>query len=291
MLCYPLLGLSETLPMNARWLLPAALVTVFSLSVFAHHVSAFGLLDRTDSDKKLLGEPSLMLWAWEYPCDLRFVNPKLTGVAFLAGKANLAGDTVLIKPRIQSLKIRPGTYMMAVVRIEVDRQKPPTFSDEQLQSLVSRTTQLLSIKPVQALQIDFDARQSERSFYRRFLEVLAKRMLPSMPISITSLASWSLRDSWIKDLACDEVVPMFFSMGSDRDRMISLLKSDYSGDNAADIKSIGLSVDEPDVLAVLPKLSRHIYLFSSKGWDNSRAITWVNSFESGGVRWQELAKH
>jgi hypothetical protein len=274
--------------MNARWLLPALLVNVSNLFVFAHRVSAFGLLDRTDSDNKEQAEPGLMLWAWEYPCDLRFVNPKLTGVAFLAGKANLTGDTVLIKPRIQSLKIRPGTYMMAVVRIEVDRQRPPSFSDEQLQSLVTRTTELLSIKPVQALQIDFDARQAERAFYRDFLQELAKRTPAGVSISITSLASWCLRDSWIKDLPCNEIVPMFFSMGKDRGRMLSLLKSDYGTDKTVLTNSIGLSVDEPDVLGALPRLSNHIFLFSSKGWNTSHAVTWVNSFETGGANWQKL---
>jgi hypothetical protein len=291
MVCYLSLGLSEILQMKARWLFPVVLSTLVSLLGCIHKVYAFGLVDRADSNCNIEKEPGLMLWAWEYPCDLRFVNPKQTGVAFLAAKANLTGDTVLIKPRTQVLKIRPNTYLMAVMRLEVDRQKPPTFSDEQLESLVSKITDLLSIKPVQALQIDFDARQSERSFYRRFLQVLIERVPSNMPISITSLASWCLRDSWIKGLPCNEIVPMFFSMGRDRKRMLCLLKSDDGCARTSVTNSIGLSVDEPDVITALPARSNRTYLFSSEGWNTSKAITWVKSFETGGVNWKELATH
>ncbi len=273
--------------MNARWLFIVLLVLI-SLSILGWQGSTVACANRLNQDDIFKKEPALMLWAWEYPCDLQFVNPKKTGVAFLVGRVTLTDGSVLVKPRIQTIKVGTGTYMMAVVRIETNRQKPPIFSDEQLETLVVRVTELLSIKSVQALQIDFDARQSERSFYRRFLQVLVKRIPSSMPLSITSLASWCLRDPWIKDLPCNEIVPMFFSMGKDRKRMLSLLKSDYGLAKGPLTNSIGLSIDEPDVLAGLPALSKHIYLFSSKGWNTSQAIDWVKGFETGGARWQEL---
>jgi hypothetical protein len=231
-----------------------------------------------------------MLWAWAYPCDLQYIDTNKTGVAFLAGKIYLAGNGVIVKPRIQSLKIKDGTYMMAVVRVESDKANYATFSDEQLNVLTRAILDLLSIRPVQSLQIDYDASQSERNFYDRFLHRLNEALPDGMPLSITALASWCLGDPWIKAVPSQNVVPMFFSMGRDRQRILNDFRSGGSLAKLFRMRNMGLSIDEPDVLAALPALSEHVYLFSSKGWNINRARSWVKSFETGSENWKELAK-
>ena len=62
-----------------------------------------------------------MLWAWERPEDLRFIDTDRVGVAFLAATAILRGDTVVPRPRMQPLQVPPGTTLKAVVRVEVAR--------------------------------------------------------------------------------------------------------------------------------------------------------------------------
>ena len=45
------------------------------------------------------GLPQLVLWAWERPEDLRFINPQTTAVGFLVDTIDLRGDTVTASPR------------------------------------------------------------------------------------------------------------------------------------------------------------------------------------------------
>ena len=242
------------------------------------------------TDNRLSACPRLMLWAWENPADLSFIDPEKTGVAYLAGTVALQSDSVSVKSRRQPLKVAAGTYMMAVVRIEANRKDPPTLSDKQLQDLVVTVKDVLATKPVRALQIDFDARRSERAFYRQLIAKLRQGIPDDMPLSITSLASWCLQDTWIKDMPCDEVVPMCFRIGADRKRVLFDL-SDGVGLAAMPMEeAIGLSIDEPDVVAKLKCLPARTYIFAPGGWASARAGQWVKTFETRGERWKELAE-
>jgi hypothetical protein len=65
--------------------------------------------------------PEFVLWAWERPEDLRFINPENTSVAFLAGTVQLRGDTVVVRPRLLSLLVPDHAQLVAVVRIEANQ--------------------------------------------------------------------------------------------------------------------------------------------------------------------------
>ncbi len=58
--------------------------------------------------RRLAGFPKIMLWAWERPEDLNFVDPRQSGVAFLARTLALRGEQVVVRPRLQPLKVPPG---------------------------------------------------------------------------------------------------------------------------------------------------------------------------------------
>ncbi|HUP05235.1 MAG TPA: hypothetical protein VMU19_14660, partial [Bryobacteraceae bacterium] len=62
----------------------------------------------------LPGVPRLVLWAWERPEHLRFVDPRAAGVAFLARSISWQGGRVASSPRYQPLEVQPGTAMIAV---------------------------------------------------------------------------------------------------------------------------------------------------------------------------------
>src|SRR5690242_9995792 len=66
--------------------------------------------------------PAVVLWAWERPEDLRGLDAKRFAVAFLAQTLTLKGDEVIFKPRHQPLEVSPETKMMAVTRIESQKQ-------------------------------------------------------------------------------------------------------------------------------------------------------------------------
>ena len=206
--------------------------------------------------------PRVMLWAWESPQDLSFLNPHVAGVAFLARTVLLKEGQVRIRPRFQPLHVPPGTALMAVVRIESFGRLPA------VQSVCGVVSEPAVLAGVLALQIDYDARASERSFYRDLLQCVRGRV--SMPLVITALASWCQYDDWIAGLPVNDAIPMLFRMGPDRYRpgsefRIGLCKS-----------SFGISTDEP--IAKLPR-GKRIYIFHPGPWTQ---IDYRNALE--GVR-------
>lgn len=235
-----------------------------------------------------LSRPLLMLWAWELPHRIDFIDDKEgeIGVAYLAQTLVLTGSEWRRTPRLQPLVVPDGTYLEAVSRIEVDRRRGADYSEAQLDGLVRSIVETADRPGVRSVQIDFDCVRSKRGFYK----TLVKRIRSSLPsrteLTITCLASWVVGDYWLADLRedVDQVVPMFFRMGTDRRAVLShvgagrsLTCSDYSNESVA----FGFSVDEVDVIerfkSGIPKQftgDRRVYLFSPGLW-NKRSLSKV----------------
>jgi hypothetical protein len=206
--------------------------------------------------------PRVILWAWERRENLTFIDPNQTAVAYLARTLDLAGDGVIVRPRFQPLTVPPHTILIAVVRIEVDRRWPPTLSDSQRTETARIIAGLVRTSPA-AIQIDFDARRSERTFYSDLLADIRGRIPPSVPLSMTALASWCLDDDWISGLPVDEVVPMIYRMGPDAKEISTYLRSGGQFVPASSRNSVGLSVDAQ--VAGLA-MGKRVYLFSPRPW-------------------------
>ena len=155
-----------------------------------------------------------MFWAWERPEDLRALDPSRAGVAFLCQTLFVDAGKVVRYPRRQPLRIPQGCQVVAVTRIEVRSSLVKAVVPLILEALTGPI--LASAQgPVAGIQVDFDARTSERILYRSLLERLRSRLPKHMPLSMTALASWTLGDGWVGGLPVDEIVPMCFRMGSD----------------------------------------------------------------------------
>ncbi|MBL8194811.1 MAG: DUF3142 domain-containing protein [Blastocatellia bacterium] len=206
--------------------------------------------------------PKIMLWAWERSENLMFIDSKSTGVAFLAKTILLKEDKVDIRPRLQPLAVAPNTVLVAVVRIETSLQQPPELSEEQLRQTIKAIKSVTKLNII-GLQIDFDAKLSERKFYKELLEKLRRELPKNYLLSITALASWAMYDNWIADLPVDEVVPMLFSLGVEKQQLLSYLaaKKDFRTKNTQ--TSIGISTGED--LPWLPA-KRRIYIFANQSW-------------------------
>ena len=68
-----------------------------------------------------------MLWAWERHEDIRTIDPRQVGVAYLAKTLFLRQGNVVTRPRLQPLQVLPATVLMPVVRIASDKLSPPTL--------------------------------------------------------------------------------------------------------------------------------------------------------------------
>jgi hypothetical protein len=207
--------------------------------------------------------PPTILWAWERPEKLDFIDPGKVGVAFLAKTIYLRADRVVSRPRLQPLTLPEGAAVIAVARIESDRATPPKLSNEQIKETASEIAELADLANVAAVQVDFDATKSEREFYRQLLTQLRAKLPPPTSLSITALASWCRGDNWLEDLPVDEAVPMLFRMGVERKQFLSQLTSGASFSSKPCQNSAGVSIDEP--LRQLPQVHR-VYVFNPRVW-------------------------
>ncbi len=203
--------------------------------------------------------PPVVVWAWERPENLTFLDPQKTAVAFLAKTITLRDDKIAVKPRLQPLRLAPDTKLIAVVRIETDRASAPTLSSTQLQQTAH---EISSLAGVSAVQIDFDATVSERDFYRKLLQRVRYELSPSVGLSMTALASWCAGDDWIADLPVDEAVPMLFRMGVERPQFQRRLETGQPFAAGICRNSAGVSTDE---LVTVPNVDR-LYIFNPQPW-------------------------
>ena len=213
--------------------------------------------------------PALMLWAWERPEDLRFLDPNKQGVAFLAQTLTLKGDEVAFSPRHQPLQVPPDTKMMAVTRIESQKitGQRPALSANQRQQLVKLIVRTMELGRVAAIQVDFDALVSERDFYRTLLHDLRTQLPDNVPLSMTALASFCLGDRWLDDLPVDEAVPMIFRMGADDKPIKNRLAGGDDFREPLCRRSYGIALDEP--LEMKRDPARRLYIFNNRPWSES----------------------
>ena len=243
-------------PTRLLTLLVCTLVPVLSS---CHHVPT---RDRINENHV----PRIILWAWERPEDLEFLNPQEFGIAFLAQTLTIKGGDVLFNPRHQPLKVPPGAKLIAVTRIESQKitRQPSELSDEVRRRLVERIRKTLELNNVNAIQVDFDVVPAERNFYRRLLADLRQELPDNVPLSMTALASFCVGDRWLSDLPVDEAVPMVFRMGTDSDPIKNLLTSGGDFRDVVCRRSYGVALDEP--LKTNFAKQRRVYVFNARSW-------------------------
>ena len=254
---------NRTLPVNRM----RTRITIGSVAALALG-SAFVLRSLAKPDP-LPAFPRVMLWAWERPEDLRFIKPGAAGIAFLARTVWVDGNNVSARPRLQPLHFNPGTPLMAVVRIESAGHGLPPRAP-----VIRQISYAVEAPGVRALQIDFDARESERAWYAKLLGELRGALPRSLPLTITALESWCEQDGWIRNLPVADASPMLFRMGAgerapDGDFAVPLCRS-----------SIGIGTDE--IPARVPH-GRRLYFFYPRAW-NRQAYEAVVA-QAG--RWQQ----
>jgi len=202
--------------------------------------------------------PARTLWVWERREDLSTIDPRTTAIATL-DRTILLGRTATIIPRRQPVIYPAGVSRISVIRIEapgdIAAGLEPATAALILDTAASDPT-------IAALQIDFDARRSQRRFYARLLRELRRQMPPSLPLSITALASWCSSDDWLSGLPIDEAVPMFFRMEPDR-RFAPPQLPQLRVREPLCSTSVGVSTHEPYSGSIAGK---RIYIFPDRGW-------------------------
>lgn len=231
--------------------------------IFAICVLASALLAACGgSDRFGVARRPIVLWAWERPERLTFIDPEKTAVALFSGAVRIEEGAARFLPRRQPIAWPEGTVRLAVVRIEAARGAPG-LGAAAIGDLAARIAAIPGRWRAVGLQIDFDATTAQRPFYRALLTEIRRRLPSGTSLSITALASWCLGDPWIADLPVDEAVPMLFRMGSEGES----IRGHFARGRDVSIplcrKSVGLATDE---VAPAKFVDRTVYLFPPRPW-------------------------
>jgi hypothetical protein len=202
-----------------------------------------------------------MLWAWERPTDLRDLGAG-AGVAFLSQTLIVRNGAVAVEPRRNPLRVSPHTPLVAVTRIESDDMGASRVVSSAVESMAAAIARTLSLQRVRGVQIDFDAAESERPFYRALVQAVRRAVGPGVPLSITALASWCAQDRWMDGLPIDEAVPMLFRMGPVNEPYAGIARSSMRA--ATECRgALGTSLDEP---LHVRAAGRRVYVFNASAW-------------------------
>jgi hypothetical protein len=260
---YIFMSIFLTLKQKSMVISPWMIALFSGLILLTYLLNSLSILS---SSTKIPAAPKLFLWAWERPESLAFIDPQKVGVAFLAKTINLQGSEVSFHPRLQPLKVPYGTSLVAVIRIETDIKERPLLSNEQRGEILNSIMETARRPGLTGIQIDFDAKISERPFYQNLLHELRQRIPKNITFSITALASWCIGDTWLSGLPIDEAVPMLFDMGIDSLWIKNYLQSGQDFQAPLCRHSNGVSTDET-VAGI--HTSRRFYVFSPKTWSPS----------------------
>jgi len=130
-----------------KTLWPAPLIVLVPLAFIAF---------RPKPQPTLVTMPPVIVWAWERPEKLDFINTDQIGVAFLAKTITFSGDMVYIRPRLQPLELVANTKLIGVVRIETHHKGTPKVGGQQFQDIVDAIADVSRSAKVSVVHIYFD---------------------------------------------------------------------------------------------------------------------------------------
>ena len=222
----------------------------------------YALPDKTTNSRTPTFEPVHYLWAWRREENLSFIDPEQAKVVVWTATIHVDRDGLVVERRTNGITYPSETEVVGVVRLEVTGIPDDATVPRLAEAIIAASR---PFHPVEH-QVDFDARLSQRPFYRRLLEELRTRT-GNARLSIAALASWCFHDDWTRDLPVDAVVPMLYRMGREGDVIRHALHAGREFPNPACAGEVGYSADEP--LAPVRRL-RRVFLFHPEPWSESR---------------------
>jgi hypothetical protein len=218
------------------------------------------------------------LWSWERPDDVRWLAGSGVRVAMLDRTLLLREGRLDAELRRQPLQLADDTALITVVRIESDgRPLPSSLAPAVADHILAASR----VPRASGVQIDFDARLSERDFYHVVLRDVRRRLAPDLTVSVTALASWCAEDPWIDEDLVDEIVPMLFEMGPDARAIVRRLQDSRRWSVAGCNQARGISTDEP--WDRLPPVSA-LYLWRARNSDINSMDALTRHVRRAGVR-------
>ena len=202
--------------------------------------------------------PAEWWWYWDRPANKLPVPRPGVGAAVLTRHVYFSGGRVIAVARRSALTLPPGVVSIPLIHVEVDPAQPFAGTDEQrnrLRDLVVAEALVARRPPL--IQLDFEARQSQRRFWTAAVQAIRERLPTEVRLSVTALASWCFGDRWLAEVPADEIVPMYFRLGKARDAFIARSAAGIPEPRCREAH--GVADDEPPWPVALPG-RRYVFL-------------------------------
>ena len=183
----------------------------------------------------------------------------------------LRGDKVLLRPRHSSPGLPANARVTPVVHVQLSGTTPPPGLDHARDAIVEAMLHAAALSTSGWVQLDLEALASQRASYRALVLEIRGRLPAATRLSVTALAWWCQDARWLDGLAADEVVPMFFRMGHETERMRKILVEKPARLHARCGKAAGFSMQEPFTAIVAARYGR-TYWFDNQRWKSGAII-------------------
>ncbi|SDG78940.1 MULTISPECIES: hypothetical protein [unclassified Duganella] len=207
-------------------------------------------------------------WLWD---EARLPAWSTREAAVLQRHILLSGDDILLRPRKRWPALPPSTLVTPVMHVEVSTVNPPVDIEKSRAIIVSAMMDAAARSSSGWVQLDMEAKPSQRVFYRSLVQDIRTALPPQLKLSVTALAWWCRAPAWLDGLAADEVVPMFFRMGKDSAAMRAILEQSPATLHAScRAGSAGFSPQEPFARAINERYAKN-YWFDRYAWKRDGA--------------------
>lgn len=201
--------------------------------------------------------PAEWWWYWDRPASELPVPRPGVGAAVLTLQVYFSGSRVIAVPRRSALTLPPGVVSIPVIHVEVDPAQPFAATDEQRNGLRDAVVAEALARRPPLIQLDFEAKQSQRPFWRASVQAIRERLPAEVRLSVTALASWCFGDRWLAEVPADEIVPMYFRLGKAREAFIARSAAGIPEPRCREAH--GVADDEPPWPVTLPG-RRYVFL-------------------------------
>jgi hypothetical protein len=205
-------------------------------------------------------------WLWDEAQLPAWSAPR---AAVLERHILLSGGDIAIRPRMRQPKLPAGAQVTPVLHVEVSVVRPPVDIESSRALIVKSMRDLAPASTSGWVQLDMEAKPSQRDFYRSLVRQIRAELPPSLRLSVTALAWWCRSPDWLDGLAADEIVPMFFRMGRDSAALRRIVEdSPKTLHPSCRTGSAGFSPQEPFPAGVAQRYAT-TYWFDRHAWRGS----------------------
>lgn len=202
-------------------------------------------------------------------------------IALLLDHLVISSSGIKLRHRMNRLVVAPGVQVTPVVHVQVDLAAMPELGQQHTEAISKAMLAAAKRSSTGWVQLDFEAMESQKSYYLELVNSLRKSLPASIRLSVTTMAAWCSEPGLLARIKADEIVPMLFKMGSNAAQYQDRLA--YHPEQLAPQcrnQAIGFSVQEAPSPEVQQRYQRR-YWFNYKNWHVDPAFMPYQVFFNG----------